>query len=93
MSVVVVRLWWARATPEEERRLRELLRPGSWSGDGCLTRRLCRDRDALVGTEVWADEAVAGRGLTALTARLRTAGLPVPAACTERVPGDGWTAN
>jgi hypothetical protein len=93
MSVVVVCLRWACATPEQEQRLRELLRPGSWAGDGCLTRRLCRECDALVGIEVWADEAVAGRGVAALTARLRTADLPVPASRVQTVPGDGWPVD
>jgi hypothetical protein len=93
MPVVVARLLWTCATPEEERRLRELLRPGSWAGDGCLTRRLGRECDALVGVEVWADEAVAGRGVAALTARLRAAGLPVPVACLRTVPGDGWSTD
>ncbi|MGY1631412.1 hypothetical protein ACI784_06850 [Geodermatophilus sp. SYSU D01186] len=93
MSVVVVRLWWACATPEEERRLRQLLRPGSWFPDGCHSRRLTREGCGLRLVEIWADRAAAGRALEQLPERLRCAGVGGPESTVVSLPADGWSEH
>ena len=78
MPLVILHLRWDDVSAEQYTGVCAVLPPGTASADGCRSRQLRHVGTALLGTEVWTDDAAAARHLDGLARAVEPIGLASP---------------